>query len=63
MRIYLSGGNHQNNTPAPPPPLGQAETKIIKTSLRMGIQPRIELIGQPDPDVVQRYSDLGVTHW
>jgi 2-keto-3-deoxy-L-rhamnonate aldolase RhmA len=38
----------------------EAELKVIKTAVKMGIRPRVELGGKIAEEEVQKYSDLGV---
>ena len=44
------------------PKVKEAETKIIKTALRMNIQPRVEM-SFADEDSIIQYQDMGVKHW
>ena len=44
------------------PKVKEAEIKTIKTALRMGIQPRVEM-DYPDPDSIIEYQTLGVKHF
>lgn len=40
----------------------EAETKVIKTALRMGIEPRVEFNEPVEADIL-KYRDMGVKHF